>query len=585
MQKVQKMHMRYIVGMTLMVALAAPGCKLGVLDMGHNATPGPSPTPDMDMGVLPDMDPPDADMEVVIQPPAVPMSGETPMRLLTRYEYDNTVRDVFGLDAQEAQSFPSENLTNGFENNAWAHNVSSSLLRKYMEASEKIGARLVAERRAALIPCEPGAESAACANQAITDILPRAFRRPPTAEEAAIYQQVFTAALPTYGFDESMAMVFQAILQSPQFLYRLELSEQSMGQMPGAEGEFELVGAYEMASRLSYFLWASPPDALLLEAAEAGELATPEQIEAQVTRMLEDPKARAMSHQFFRQWLNMGKLDSQIKDAATYPAYDQGVNGDWRISLQAFLEDAFWDQGTFAALMTSPDVFYTPAMAPLYGVPVPTELDGGVFRVSEPGKRAGLLTQPALMAMLANTYQSSPILRGIFVRERLLCQHIPAAPNNIVIKPPDPDPTATTRERFRQHTEDPFCASCHKTIDPVGFGFESYDGVGAWRDKENGLTVDASGMLEESPEASLDGAFEGGVGLSAKLAASESVMGCMAEQWFQFAMGRPHDDSDAASVASVKAALVREGKWRDMLVAIALSDSFRYRKIEKEVSP
>lgn len=574
------MHGRYLMMAALMMALWAPGCKLGVLELGDK-TDAPTPDP-AEMGA-PDMSEP-ADMTVV-QPPRGPMAGETPMRLLTRYEYDNTVREVFGLDSPEGQTFPSENLTNGFENNAWAHNASPQLLRKYMEASERLSVKLMAERRAALIPCEVGQESAACANAAIAAILPRAFRRAPTAEETAILEQVFAAALPTYGFDEAMTLVFQAIMQSPQFLYRLELYEPTMGGMPGKEDTFELVGPYEMASRLSYFLWASPPDDALLEAAAAGELATPEQIKAQVERMLADPKARAMSREFFRQWLNLGKLDSIIKDKSSYPAYEQELNADWKISLQAFLDDVFWEQGTFSAFMTSPDVYYTTALAPLYNVPVPTEVSGGVFKVREEGKRAGLLTQPALMATLANTYQSSPILRGIFVRERMLCQPVPAAPNNIVIEPPDPDPRATTRERFRQHTEDPFCAACHATIDPVGFGFEHYDGVGAWRDKESGKDVDASGELAKTPEAALDGTFDGGVELAAKLAGSQRVMSCMAEQWFQFAMGRPHDVSDLDSLASITAAFGREGKWRDLLLSITLSDSFRYRKIAKEETP
>jgi hypothetical protein len=569
-----------MVMVALLAALCAPGCKLGVLELGRGGVQT-GPEQGVDKGPdTPGMDAPD--VPVVIMPPRVPMSGETPMRLLTRYEYDNTVRDVFGLDAQMAQTFPSENLTNGFENNAWAHNVSPQLLRKYMEASEAIAARLIVERREALVPCAVGQESAACAEAAIDAVLPRAFRRPPTAEETAIIKGVFTSSLATHGFNDALAMALQAIMQSPQFLYRLELGEQTMGQMPGKPGEFELVGPYEMASRLSYFLWASPPDQALLDAAAAGELATPEQIEAQVERMLADPRARAMSREFFRQWLNMDKITGLTKDTGTYPAYKAEMNEDLRISLYAFLEYAFWEQGTFEAFMTSPDVFYTTALAPLYGVPVPAEVGGGVFKVTETGKRAGLLTQPALLAALSNTYQSSPILRGIFVRERLLCQAVPPAPNNMAIKPPDPDPNATTRERFKQHTEDPFCAGCHVLIDPLGFGLENYDGVGAWRDMENGLPVDASGTVALTPEESLNGDYNGGLELASRLAGSERVRGCMAEQWFQFAMGRPSDASDVPSMESIKQAFGREGKWRDMLLAIALSDSFRYRKVAKE---
>jgi hypothetical protein len=197
------------------------------------------------------------------------------------------------------------------------------------------------------------------------------------------------------------------------------------------------------------------------------------------------------------------------------------------------------------------------------------------------GERAGVLTQPGLMALLAYPDQSSPVARGVFVRERMLCQHLPPPPNDVVIEPPDPDPNATTRERFAQHTADAACSGCHSLIDPLGFGFEHYDAIGRFRTDENGLPVDASGSLGGIADASQVGDYEGAVELADKLLASTDFQECVAHQWTTFALGREPGEDDACAMQGIRQSFADSGgDLRELLVSIATSDSFRFRVVD-----
>lgn len=530
---------------------------------------------------------PDAQVPVI---PVGPLAGRSDMRLLTRYEYDNTVSSLFGrpLGQSEDKNFPSENLVGWFENDSGSHKVSPLLIRKYMEASEAIAQDVLAIDRAQVLSCDESTQTPeVCARTLLEDLLPRAFRRPATQPEIDAFLARFDAALALHGYDIALEMTLGAILQSPQFLYRIELREQSMpGEGPLDGGmvaeEVELVGPYEMANRLSYFLWASMPDDALFEAAQRGELSTVEQIEAQVERMLPDPKTAQMVREFHRQWLGLQGLNSIVKSTSFYPKWDASLRQDWRESLDLFIDHVFWEKGDFASFMTSPVVYLTQDLARLYNV-TPPEGEEGVFAHDADAKeRFGIMTQPALLALLANSNQSSPILRGVFIRERLLCQHIGAPPDDAELTPPDPDPNATTREIFAEHTTNPTCASCHVLIDPLGFGFEHYDGVGHYRTTENNYPVDASGMLTSVGDPDVLGSFKDASELMNRLSQSPLVPSCMSKQWLQFALGRSIDSSDKPSQQAINTAFAASGwRWDAMFRAIVISDSFRYRTIQE----
>lgn len=524
------------------------------------------------------------EMPPTVGVPEGPKAGRSPMRLLTRYEYDNTVSDVFGVVSNEAESFPPENVADGFENNAWVHKVNPSGLRYYLEASERLSQRVWDTPPEALQVCVGEAPDAQECKDGITAFLPRVFRRPVEADEVALFHSLYDRTRDREDEREAFESTVQLMLQSPQFLYRVELYERSPVALDPVDGgmtsdDYELVGPYEMASRLSYMFWASAPDAELLAAAEAGDLNTPDKLKIQIERLMGDDRVRDTVATFHRQWLGLDRMNSVVKDPTLFPDWDDELRADLRISLNEFINYAYWEEGTLHALLNSQKVFMTAGLAQLYGLEQPAGA-GGVWEIEMPAsERAGLLTQPALLAMLSYPNQSSPINRAVFVREKILCQHLPPPPADMEITAPDPDPSLTTRETFAIHTEDPTCAGCHTLIDPLGFGFEGYDALGRYRETENGKEVDVSGELVAAPDASLNGEFTGAVDLASRLGDSDYVAQCMSEQWFTFIMGRHSDESDEPSIEAINEAFADSGfQFGSLLKAIVLSDSFRYRK-------
>lgn len=524
------------------------------------------------------------DMPPTVGVPDGPKAGRSPMRLLTRYEYDNSVSDVFGVASTEAESFPPENVADGFENNAWVHKVNPSGLRYYLEASERLSQRVWEAPPEALQVCVGESPDPQACREGVSTFLPRVFRRPLEADEVALFHSLYDRTFEREGPREAFESTVQLMLQSPQFLYRVELYERSPVAFDPVDGgmtseDYELVGPYEMASRLSYMFWASAPDQALLDAAAAGDLNTPDKLAAQVARLMADARVRQTVATFHRQWLGLDRLDSVVKDPLLFPDWDDELRADLRISLNEFINYAYWGEGTLHSLLNSQKVFMTAGLAELYGMEQPAGA-GGVWEVEMPAsERAGLLTQPALLAMLSYPNQSSPINRAVFVREKILCQHLPPPPADMEITAPDPDPSLTTRETFAIHTENPTCAGCHTLIDPLGFGFEGYDALGRYREMENGKPVDVSGALVGSPDSSLNGEFMGAVDLASRLGDSDYVAECMSEQWFTFIMGRHSDESDEPSIEAINEAFAESGfRFDALLEAIVLSDSFRYRK-------
>jgi hypothetical protein len=195
----------------------------------------------------------------------------------------------------------------------------------------------------------------------------------------------------------------------------------------------------------------------------------------------------------------------------------------------------------------------------------------------DPSQRAGLLTQPSVLAVNAHADQTSPVHRGKFVRERLLCEPISPPPPNVKAVPPPVDPNATTRDRFIQHSNDPYCSSCHHLMDPIGFGFEHYDSIGLWRDQDHALPIDATGMVSDSKDT--NGAFNGAVELAQRLSGSEEVRACVVTQWFNYAHGRPSTNEDSCSMGQLKTAFA-DAKYdiKELLVALTQTDAFLYRK-------
>ncbi len=510
-------------------------------------------------------------------------------RLLTRLQYDNTVRDLFrGVVGERfAESFPPENEVLGFGTNAEFHRATPWLTEGHMAAAERIAA-LATESLPELSSCAAAADEA-CARSFIEEYGARAFRRPLTNDESEPLLALYRTGSAEQGFEHGVKLVVQALLQSPQFLYRLELDRSRPMSAQGGQTGYQ-IDSYEMASRLSYFLWGSMPDDELFAAAEADQLTTPEQIELHARRMLDSDKAATLVADFHEQWLDLDRFASVLRNdfaSAEPDSATDGYSADWRASLDLFLHDAFWGQGggKVDALLNSKTVFLNPNLAQLYGVELPAEAADNMFYPVEfePEQRAGLLTQPALLALLSHSEQSAPIQRGVFIRSELLCQPAPPPPPTVDPTPPDPDPNATTRERFAQHTAAPECSGCHQLIDTLGLGLENFDQMGRFRSDEGGLPIDASGEVVGTREEAIRGVFDGGRELAERLAESEQVRDCMVTQWYRYSAGRVEQRVDLCSLASVRAAFTNaDGDLREMLIAMAVSDAFMYR-IEPEL--
>ena len=366
------------------------------------------------------------------------------------------------------------------------------------------------------------------------------------------------------------------MLQSPSFLYRTELGDAAQ---PAGADAIKLT-PYEVASELSYFLWGTMPDAALFAAADAGEVGTPAQIEKQARRLLADPRSRDTIQRFVEAWLEIDRLPTIPKDAATYPELDAAARVAQREETRRFVTHVMEKgTGTLSELLTSRTSFLSPELAKLYGLPAPTgpkDAEGFAEASFAGTARAGILTQGSVITTHSKPSSSSPIHRGKLVRERLFCQELPPPPAGLMVQPPPVDPSLTTRERYSAHATMEPCASCHRLTDPIGFGLERFDGIGRERDTEAGRPIDATGQIVATPNS--DGKFDGTVDLATKLAASPDVHACFATQWMRFAYGIKEGAETACLVDKLGQDFEKDGlKIEDLIVALTLTPRFAER--------
>ncbi|MDX2050947.1 MAG: DUF1592 domain-containing protein [Polyangiaceae bacterium] len=509
--------------------------------------------------------------------PTLVSPGAAPLRRLNHTEYDNTVEAILGITTKPARAFPLEERAHQFDNNATVRSVSQVLAEQY-ESAATLLAGTAGQDLPALLGCDPAtAGEDACADQFLNSFGLKSFRRPLPPAEKARYWAFYQGAKASYGFAQAVPMLVAAILQTPQFLYRMELQETAGPALPAAPGVVE-VGPYERATRLSYTLTQSSPDAELLGAAARGELATKEQVAAQARRLVQNPKARSNVVSFHSQWLDFMAMGQLTKDATLFPDFTPEVAQLMREEANTFVERTVFDgAGTLSALLQSPDSFMNDALAAFYGLSAPGSTTALVAVSQPPTQRSGLLTLAGLLAGHSTPTQGNPVTRGFFVRDSILCQTPSPPPTNLNIMVPAFDPALTTRERFAAHTSNAACAQCHQKLDPIGLGMEHYDAVGRWRTEEAGKPIDATGMLTDTD---VDGPFVGAVELGAKLGTSRVVSDCAATRWFHFAYGRVEAQEDACAMEQLRATFANsKGDIRDLLVALTQTDTFLYRKV------
>lgn len=469
--------------------------------------------------------------------------GTSPMRRLTATEWSNTLRDLLGSTPPELPMLPPDSTSSGsFDNEALALGPSDVHVARWEQAAFSIGEHIVTDPgvRARLVPC--GEADADCAERFVESFGLRAMRRPLTRDEADRYVAFFEAQRAAIDFDAAVQLTVTALLQAPQFLYRLEL-----GTGSARDGQVRLT-PYEVASRLSYLLWESMPDEALFAAADADQLRTASQLETHARRMLADPRAREAVADYFRQWLHLDRVAGEAKLPELVPEWNPAVAAAAREESMRFAEHVFFE-GTLGDLFTSRVGFVPPELESIYGVSSP----GADVAMELPPERAGILSRVAFLGGEAREANGSPPLRGVFVLSRLLCTPPGSPPANANTSPPVLDPTMgpqTNRMLFEDRTADASCQTCHERIDSFGFAFENYDTAGRFRTVDNGLPVDATGIA-----AGLGGdavGFEGAVELQTLFAQSDAIADCAVEKWFIYANGRAPEAADACQLQALQ---------------------------------
>lgn len=496
--------------------------------------------------------------------------GLSPLRRLTATQYDNTIRDLLGVQTWPAGSFSADERVGPFKSNVSAP-VGELQADQYMAAAERLAEQAMA-RPQALLPCEPaeiGEDE--CARQFIANFGARAYRRPLLDAELERFQALYAAGKAGGDFSNGIRLVVQSALQSPHFLYHIELA---------ADGG--RLSDHRIAARLSYFLWDTMPDAALFAAADAGGLATEAGLSAQLARMLADPRARAGVASFHVQLLGVDQVEASEKSPEVYPSFTRELASAMREETATFASRVVLEGDARLATLLGADYTFSEDanLLALYGAALPADHAAGEPVPLPAGQRAGLLTQASVLTRHAHADQSSPVQRGKLLRENLMCQTLPPPPPNVDTTPPSPDPNATTRQRFEQHRAGASCAACHNLMDGLGFGFENFDGIGAWRSREGAQPVDASGWIAGSD---FDADFEGVAELARRMAGSALVARCFATQWFRYALGRAEGPEDRATLDALDEAFQASGQNVKALIRrLVLSEAFRCKRMDAE---
>lgn len=502
----------------------------------------------------------------------LPVVAPRPMRRLTPGQYQSTMRDLLGDPGFVAEYDATEPV------------IAERGVRQLRD-----GAELALERRAqwtaTVFPCDiDGPADDACADAFIDTFAPRAFRRPLSADERQWLLDAYLDARGQLDFTDAMEVLAATILQAPPMIY---LEEQGT-PIEGAPEELRRLTDHELASRLSYFVWGSLPDDSLREAADAGRLHDEAELRAQVDRMLADPRAESQLQAMMWRWLQLDggllhfSLEEASKDPEHFPEYDAALQDAMRTELEAFVSEAIANDGTLEDLLTSTRAYVNGPLAALYGVDAgPTSADEWAWVELPADQRAGMLTRAAFLTVFASTSAQSPIRRGAFTLEEVLCFDPGDPPPNVDDTPvdggaqPGTNEVLTVREATEARTSGEDCFGCHAVINPLGFAFENYDAIGRWQDDEvvSGLPVDASGRLSGTD---VDGEVHGALELSRRLASSAQVHGCFATHWLESALGGALGELDDCARDRVVESFTAEGSLRELVAAIVLSDSFRH---------
>jgi hypothetical protein len=505
--------------------------------------------------------------------------GRVTLHRLNRAEYNNTVRDLLGTARRPADDFPADDRGYGFDNNADVLSLSPLVTELYVTAAEGLVDEALAPttgtppqpnpQRARILICDPapGGEQA-CARTILTAFGRRAFRRPLTeAEVTGLVGFLQIAKDHGDGFEQGLNLALTQILSSPNFLFRVERDPDPTSTKPHPLTD------HELATRLSYFLWSTTPDEGLLEDADAGRLSDPDTLASEVYRMLEDPRAEALLDNFAGQWLHTRALYDVSPDPGVFPRYDDPLRDSMAAETRRFFKEFLRGDATVDQLLTADFTFVDQALAHHYEM---AKVDGDALqRVSLIGPRRGLLGQGSVLTVTSYPTRTSPVKRGKWVLEQLLCAAPPPPPPGVPALPVQAMPSQSMRDELAQHRKDPVCASCHQVMDPIGLGLEHFDGVGAYRSHDSGFAIDTSGDLGSGQT------FADAQGLEALITADPRFPRCVGQQLYTYALGRGPEALDDDRLDAIRDAFVSGGyRFPDLIRLIVLSDGFRMRRGE-----
>jgi hypothetical protein len=496
--------------------------------------------------------------------------GRVTIHRLSRTEYNNTLRDLLGVTNQPADKFPADGGGGGgFDNNADTLFVPPILLEKYLEVAGEVLAGAPAE----VFAERPGLlkSKAAAARKNVETFTRRAFRRPVEKVEIDSLMALFGQATKRgESFENAIRFTLKAVLVSPHFLFRVEKDR-------GVNEPYRL-NDYELASRLSYFLWSSMPDAQLFALAEKNQLHEPAILEAQVKRMLRDPKARALAENFAGQWLRVRELKTTVQpDPGRFRRFTPELRDAMYAEAIEFFAAMIREDASLLTLLDANHTYINEALAQHYGLTNLNITGPALRRVDLPDKnRGGVLGMGAVLTLTSYPQRTSPVLRGKWVLEELLGQPPPPPPPDAGGLPAEDAPRngLTFRQRLEEHRKKPQCAGCHARLDPLGFGLENFDAIGRWRTKIGSEPVDATGLMSSGEK------FTGPAELKRLLLArKDDYARNVTERMLAYALGRGVEFHDMPSIAAITDKLRKDGYRSSTLVTeIVKSYPFQFRR-------
>jgi hypothetical protein len=499
-----------------------------------------------------------------------PLCTDSPFaRRLTVDEYIASVQAALGVDVstEAAALLPADLRTDGFTNTRGALIVTLKHVERYAEIAEIAVSRI--PDLDALVNAHTSCTelTEACGGQLVSNLGKQIYRRPLVAEERASLTPIFqTVAAEGEGFGVAAALTIQAMLQAPGFLYRTEAD--------APKGQREL-DAHELAQRLSYLVWGAPPDPQLFARAEAGQLTDADAIAQELDRMLDDPRARATSRRYVRDWLDLDRLNQLLRDPARFPGWKPEFAAAMKQETLDFAEHVLWDlERPVSDLFNANVTFAGPELAQYYGL---SPAASGKLDLADVPERGGLLTQGALLTL--GGPNASMVGRGLFLFEHLLCGEISSPPPGVDTSPPPIVPGASQRDYSEDRVNAEACGGCHSQMEPIAWGLERFDASGAYvLEDPFGNPMQEDGWVQ-FPDAETKSAYATSAALMDLLAESPAVRACFSRKSAQFALGRalhPGREADSCTIAEVSQRFsASSGTYRELLASIALSRAFR----------